>query len=406
MIHNNEFNHFKFSPSTWIIPTFMLVVIWFVFYVENSFNINIDNVDDSFDYYILQTGMDVSVMSNRTYTNYFGKVPAIINSDVIDPINDGLYLSFYDEVIELADQFLLKGSIKSTHDFLHGFPKYAEFAGSCKECKGSGMLNGEPCNSCNGTGKSTISKVSDTLMLTMPGTKEDAVIFPDQIGAYISPDKTFHEIATADIQALEDAMNVTLWGTQSRLRKDGSEVTKTATEIVDEIKPQSDRLIPISEMAESRHKFLLDMIISVQVQPGYKGSSVNYGRRYMLEGADVIWAKYSDARAKGSPQNVLDTLLNEYYEANFMSDPIGLTLAKKMIYVEPFVHYTVANLKTLAPIPEDYTAKLYFSEWLSMQNEAILISLSIEQLKESLYQYAELKKMPEEDINPVNKYIN
>lgn len=43
MIHNNELNHFKFSPSTWIIPTFMLVVIWFVFYLENSFNIDLGN---------------------------------------------------------------------------------------------------------------------------------------------------------------------------------------------------------------------------------------------------------------------------------------------------------------------------------------------------------------------------
>ncbi len=37
----NDYNHFKFSPSTWIIPTFMLVVIWFVFYVEHSFGIDL-----------------------------------------------------------------------------------------------------------------------------------------------------------------------------------------------------------------------------------------------------------------------------------------------------------------------------------------------------------------------------
>jgi len=42
MIHNNELNHFKFSPSTWIIPTFLLVVNWFVFYIDNSFHLNLD----------------------------------------------------------------------------------------------------------------------------------------------------------------------------------------------------------------------------------------------------------------------------------------------------------------------------------------------------------------------------
>ncbi|MEC4049713.1 rhomboid family intramembrane serine protease [Flavobacterium sp. SUN046] len=37
----NELNHFKFSPSTWIIPTFMLVAIWLIFYFEHSFNIDL-----------------------------------------------------------------------------------------------------------------------------------------------------------------------------------------------------------------------------------------------------------------------------------------------------------------------------------------------------------------------------
>ncbi len=37
----NDYHHFKFSPSTWIIPTFLLAVIWFVFYVESSFHIDL-----------------------------------------------------------------------------------------------------------------------------------------------------------------------------------------------------------------------------------------------------------------------------------------------------------------------------------------------------------------------------
>ncbi|WP_395043265.1 rhomboid family intramembrane serine protease [Flavobacterium sp.] len=38
----NDHNHFKFSPSTWIIPTFFLVAIWFVFYLDNSFNLDLN----------------------------------------------------------------------------------------------------------------------------------------------------------------------------------------------------------------------------------------------------------------------------------------------------------------------------------------------------------------------------
>ena len=42
MILKKELNHFKFSPSTWIIPSFMLLLIWFVFYVDNSFHLHLN----------------------------------------------------------------------------------------------------------------------------------------------------------------------------------------------------------------------------------------------------------------------------------------------------------------------------------------------------------------------------
>ncbi len=42
MIHNNEQNHFKFSPSTWIIPSGLIILIWIIFYVDNSFHLHLN----------------------------------------------------------------------------------------------------------------------------------------------------------------------------------------------------------------------------------------------------------------------------------------------------------------------------------------------------------------------------
>ena len=36
-------NHFKFSPSTWIIPTITLLIIWGIFYVDNSFRLHLNH---------------------------------------------------------------------------------------------------------------------------------------------------------------------------------------------------------------------------------------------------------------------------------------------------------------------------------------------------------------------------
>ena len=35
-------NHFKFSPSTWIIPLFLLLLIWIVFYIDSSYAFHLE----------------------------------------------------------------------------------------------------------------------------------------------------------------------------------------------------------------------------------------------------------------------------------------------------------------------------------------------------------------------------
>ncbi|MGK4567157.1 rhomboid family intramembrane serine protease [Flavobacterium sp. 3HN19-14] len=37
----DETNHFKFTPSVWIVPTFLLLLIWGVFFVENKFGVSL-----------------------------------------------------------------------------------------------------------------------------------------------------------------------------------------------------------------------------------------------------------------------------------------------------------------------------------------------------------------------------
>lgn len=37
----NDYHHFKFTPSVWIVPAFLLVLVWSVFYLEDVFNIDL-----------------------------------------------------------------------------------------------------------------------------------------------------------------------------------------------------------------------------------------------------------------------------------------------------------------------------------------------------------------------------
>jgi hypothetical protein len=355
-------------------------------------------VDDAMDYLVKQVQSEVEIIGGDfSIPNYFGEVPAIRNSDLVSAENEFHPVSFFDTSIELADQFFFKGSVKIAHDLQHGFPKYAEFADDCPSCKGQGAKDGEECELCKGVGKVVMTNVSAIKALSWP-TKDDVPIMPKEAGGYIEPSEVFHRIASEGMAHLENMMVLTIWGKKGSIKTQGTSIDKsgkieTATEVMNDIKPEADRLHVISEMAELRHKFILDYVIRLQINVNYTGSAVNYGRRYILEGPDKVWENYSKARKDGAPQNVLDDLLNEYYDAKYMTDPVGLLVAKKLMYVEPFVHLTAQQLKGLGASEDDYKAKLYFSQWLSDISSTEIVSKKIPALRDDLYKFTSTKKL-------------
>ncbi|WP_396156791.1 rhomboid family intramembrane serine protease [Flavobacterium sp.] len=37
----NDYHHFKFTPSVWLVPVIILIIMWFIFFFENSFNVDL-----------------------------------------------------------------------------------------------------------------------------------------------------------------------------------------------------------------------------------------------------------------------------------------------------------------------------------------------------------------------------
>jgi len=352
-------------------------------------------VDDAFDYIVKKDNGDVIVLNDLTFPNYFGSVPAIMNSDFTTGQDETIRVSLFDDLKELADHFLLKGSIKVTHEFLHGFPKYWEYADDCMECKGTGYKDADPCTKCKGTGRSLMTKVSDSKLMQYPQSKDDPIVTPNVAG-YVEPSKTYYEISTTELGLLEDLMNFTLWGITDKHQAIGpdanSQPSKTATEIKDDNQPLVARLTSISESAEKRHKFIADMAIMINLkQLAYTGSSINYGRRYLIYNEDEAWLRYSGARKDGAPQATLDDLLRDYLETKYQGDPITLTKMLKFMALEPFVHLTIAQCEPLVELELDYIKKLYFWEWANtlINNEPLIYTLPM--LADSLTQYATAK---------------
>lgn len=349
-------------------------------------------VDDQFDYLVKYENETLTTIQDKTYPNYFGKVPAIVISDLIGQ-NTECYTSPDWEIIEIADEFLRECSVKSIYKLKHGFPKSWQYAGVCETCKGTGFLEGKECPTCKTSGKSVFKDSSQTINIPIPENGQPTIT-PDVAG-YISPDIEGWSKMTEELTALENIMNSTYWGIKDKVKTQGLGNEKTATEIIDDMQPLNDRLFRFSKWAEGVESFITNLLGEFYYNSTYKGSSINYGRRYMIEGPDTIWKKYEDARKNGNPVSVLDELLTEYYYSKFNSNSIELNKYLKLMKVEPFIHLSISEAKNVITSQDDYNRKLYFSEWLNQLPPNDVMLKQANELSASLSEYVKAKKIEE-----------
>lgn len=363
-------------------------------------------VDDAFDKIVIledtQDAKSIREVDGQTFPNYFGFVPARINSYLPNPDGPGYITPLY-WVLDLADQYLMKISIRLTHELRHGFPKYWEFADDCIKCKGTGRIRGKDHAECQGTGKKLMTYVSDLKLLEYP-TKDTPAI-KGAPGGYIEPSEIFWKIITQSLTELEDKMYQTLWGSKTTTKmKPGMGLSGapngsvTATEVMDNRQPETEVLNDFSDAAEKIDKFIVDCLITLGLKKSSYipsgGCSKNYGRRFLIEEPDALLERYMTAREKGLSPGILFGMYEQYLEAKYQSDGVSLSLQKKLLQVEPFMHYTLDQVKSGGFDPVAIRAKIFYGEWLASMNSAVLIASSVQALKAQLETFLTGKPLP------------
>lgn len=376
---------YKASTDIWDYKLNGRKLDWVVFKTEDKSIFRV--VDDSFDalYKLEGAGDSSSVRKTKdVYPNYFGYVPGIIISDIPKAGMQELYVSPFNSLVELADEYLRDESIRMIYKFKHGFPKSWKYREMCGDCKGTGARGAQTCSVCNGTGKKLDSSVSEVMVLDWP-TANDQVIAPDVAG-FITPDIEYLKYSRDELKHLESLMYKTHWGTfQTEQRMKGE--SDTATSKFQDMQPLNDKLNAYADAAETTEKFIIDSIGAFLFPTGFGGCRVAYGRRFMVEGPDVIWRKYEQARKMGAPMGTLNDHLVEYYEAKFQSNPLELARYLKMMRVEPFIHLTVSEAFAVVG-PEEFAKKLYFAEWASTIKEVQWLTTPDDILKAMLSTFA------------------
>lgn len=359
-------------------------------------------VDDISDRLVKVVGDTLVDIPGETFPNYFMKVPASVISNIYDPIK-GMFISPDDDIIELADQFLREGSVKNIYKNYFGFPKAWEYQSACPECKGTKVLNGRQCDHCKGSGFKSKSDPSETMFIPVPQNTDQPKLAPD-LGGYITPDVEGWKMMTEELEALEDIMFETLWGTH---QADDNEKSETATGRFIDTQPVNDKLNKFSDAEESMETFVTDLIGQVLFGQSYKGASITAGRRYMIETPDEIWNKLENARKNGAPTAALYDLYNDYLQSRYSANAMEMAKMLKLAKIEPlpFVQYSeFARLQTFPDVI--LRQKFWFEKWYSAKTDPEILFGDLTVLQKDFADYCTAQDTMLEAQVQLNPTIN
>lgn len=356
-------------------------------------------VDDQWDYLIKVLDESITIIEDKTYLNVFNRVPAIINSDII-----GFTLKYNESPIEdqvdLLDHYLRTTSVKNIYEFLHGYPIFWAYTQPCRKCDGTGLYEGRTCPECNGARHTLRKDVSDVIALKAPKDGEPKIA-PDVAG-YVQPDLNTWEQQRTELTWLSGLMQYSMWGTAVNEKGDN----ETATGKWIDTQPVNDRLNKFADAFEDMEQKMTNLIGIFYFGDVYEGSSINYGRRFLVEPPDVIWAKYQNARESGSPKIALDYLLIQFYQAEYANDIESLAIAQKSLRLEPFIHKTDEQIQALTAINlNDKKRKAYFNEWYKTLDEIDILTKELKVLAAEFDEYIS-SIASEPTVKPKEEEIN
>jgi len=322
-------------------------------------------IDDENDRTILQLGNNFKLSEEFTFQHPFGKVPAIVNSD-IQKLGYDWRVSPIDKIVELCKEYARDQSIKTIYKFQNGFPIHWRYVSSCRSCAGTGKLgNGDICGNCDGKGHLTSSDVTD--MVTMPIPDVDDPVLAPNIAGYITPDLDTWTQYNTELELLENYAYRTHWNVIASNDAEGQAETATGRFI--DLQPQINKLNEYADTAEWVEWQMTEFLINFIDQNKNKAealSFINYGRRFILESADTILEKYHTSKDNGDNDTIKDRLLNEYITAKYKNDPKHLRVELLKSVVEPYIHYDLEEItKTFGE--KEAARKAMFNKWWTIE---------------------------------------
>jgi hypothetical protein len=312
------------------------------------------------------------VIEEEIYLNTIGQVPAVLVSDIIDKKTGGRR-SFIHPITELLKEYMRDSSVHSIYKFLHGFPIFWSYRMKCTTCEGDGMIHNESyvmdaqgeqgkkkvvCPTCNGKRLKVTSDVSDGISLPIPQNEQDPKLAPN-IAGYIQPDLATWKVQNDEMREMKRDMHFSVYGTHVE-----DEKSNTATGRYIDAQPVNDVLRDVSDTAEKIESDIINFIGKLMYKDQFTSGKSTYGKRFMVETPDVLWEKYIEAKNLKAPISALDHLYKQFLSGEYYGDTRMMEQKMKEFFLEPFPHYSIADLKGAAS-PMQLQRKILFSDWIN-----------------------------------------
>ena len=349
-------------------------------------------VDDAYYYRVLKAFNTVEIVEQ--IPNSFGCVPAIQNSPIFNT-ETRIKVSPIHKQLGLLESYLIDNSINNIYKKLHGFPVFWFYTGKCESCKGTGHIDGETCQDCNGSKQSMKRDVSDGIPLATPADADAPTIAPD-IAGYIQPALETWTQQREELEHLTNLLYFSMWGTTvERIENE------TATGRFIDAQPVMNRLEEFSDIFEVIHKSVLELYSKFYFPTSDIGIHVSYGRRYLIETPDQLWKKYTDTLANGADDSSKDLQLSQYYEAEFQSDELMKDYFLKLMKIEPLVHYNVEDVLKMNVDQEIKNMKVAFTDWKHTITPMEVVDKDRESLVNDLKQFTDDKFQQDPEMETV-----
>lgn len=353
-------------------------------------------VDELF-YYLYKKDREGVSLVGKPIENSFGRVPAILTSNINDSVT-GWKKSPIDSQVELLDKYLVSNSVLTISEFFHNYLQQWTYIDKCSMCNGTGKdikNQTSDCPRCEGTGQSDRKDVTDIIKLKIPDS--DQVKIDPPAGFIFAPTDAWD----GQINSVERSSNMIFfsqWGTTISKRTSSTKATdvktsanETATGRILDAQPMNLRLNKYSISIETAQTSLANFIGEFNFPETFEDAIIQKGRRYLIETPDQIWEKYLKAKKDNAPVSTLDLFLTQFFESEFRENEQLFIFESKKAKLEPFVHWDVLTVKDLNVSEIDYKKKLYFSDWIHTKEVRQIIETPIEDLNKELTTFAESK---------------